>query len=520
MVGAAAFVLFVPWLGNTFFYSKGEPREAIVAMSMLQSGDWILPVNFGSDIPYKPPLLAWLIAFFSLIFNHGEVSEFTSRLPSAIAAVALVVSTWAMVRRYAGSDRAWVTAILLMTSFEVFRSATACRVDMVLTACTVGAIYTIFIMGNKPLRWLGAILLLSAATLAKGPVGALLPCLVMGIYGLLCRKNFFVTLGRMLMLCALAMIIPALWYYAAYKAGGDNFMSLVLEENIGRLTGRMSYDSHINPWYYNITSMLAGMLPWTIPAIIGLCLRRVRHSLRALRPTAGWPLLCITAFAVIFFFYCIPASKRSVYLLPCYPFACYAVAWILDIARQTRLLRVWCIIMAVLAIVAPLFFAVAFLVPVKGLPLAPLHWWLIPFALLPAVVGIWWLATRRISGMNLTGTLVITFVMLTAYNAAYMPMVLNGRTDARAAETVRREAPADARIYGLITSDSLLRYYGMNFYLDNRMLHATDPDGIPADAWVITEKSDNPRAIPLTARSCDTRRPAVLIPPSAAQRPD
>lgn len=36
-------LVVVPFLGETIFYSKGEPREAIVALSMLESGNWILP---------------------------------------------------------------------------------------------------------------------------------------------------------------------------------------------------------------------------------------------------------------------------------------------------------------------------------------------------------------------------------------------------------------------------------------------------------------------------------------------
>ena len=32
------------------------------------------------------------------------------------------------------------------------------------------------------------------------------------------------------------------------------------------------------------------------------------------------------AFLLVLFFYCIPKSKRSVYLLPCYPFMAYLIA--------------------------------------------------------------------------------------------------------------------------------------------------------------------------------------------------
>ena len=45
-------LVVVPFLGETIFYSKGEPREAIVALSMLESGNWILPVNYGTCLLY------------------------------------------------------------------------------------------------------------------------------------------------------------------------------------------------------------------------------------------------------------------------------------------------------------------------------------------------------------------------------------------------------------------------------------------------------------------------------------
>lgn len=89
---------FLPWLGMSLFNTKGEPREAIVAVSMLQSGNWILPESFGGDIPYKPPFLAWCIAVISLI--TGGVTEFSSRLPSAIAVIAMGVATYKFFKRH------------------------------------------------------------------------------------------------------------------------------------------------------------------------------------------------------------------------------------------------------------------------------------------------------------------------------------------------------------------------------------------------------------------------------------
>ena len=50
------------FLGETHFHTRGEPREAVVALSMLNQGNWILPTNNGVEIAFKPPFFHWCIA--------------------------------------------------------------------------------------------------------------------------------------------------------------------------------------------------------------------------------------------------------------------------------------------------------------------------------------------------------------------------------------------------------------------------------------------------------------------------
>lgn len=516
LVALLATVLFVPWLGDVYFYSKGEPREAIVAVSMLEQGNWILPVSYGADIPYKPPLLAWLIALCSVVFNGGVVNEFTSRLPSAIAAIALLVAGWRIVATHSGERKAWIATLVMATSFEVFRASEACRVDMVLTACMVGAVYALYSMRGHPWRVVWAVLLLSGATLTKGPVGSLLPCLAIGIYWLLCGRNFFKAFFTLAAICLASFVLPALWYWAAYQQGGPQFAELAWEENIGRLTGTMSYDSHVNPWYFNIYTILAGMLPWTVPVLIALCYRSVRTRIRSLRLDRSLPMMAWTVGLTVLVFYCIPESKRSVYLLPCYPFIAYGCAWVLVQVSATKLIRVWSGVLAVIGLVAPCLFIAAAAGCVPGLTLAPLHWWLWPFAVMPLLMSLWWLFTRRVGGTGLKSALIFTYALYLAYNAAYMPMVLNARSDVHAARAVeQRLDPADAVVTYI--PDSLSRYYTMNFYLGDRLRRVENPTEVPDSAWLITapEYCDGAHAGDTIARrSCDTRRATVLVAPS------
>ncbi len=103
---AACMILLFPFLGETLFNTRGEPREAVVALSMLQDGNWVLPINNGVDMAYKPPFFHWLVALVSLV--AGGVSEYTSRMPSALALTAMVLAGYAF---YAGArERKWLSS--------------------------------------------------------------------------------------------------------------------------------------------------------------------------------------------------------------------------------------------------------------------------------------------------------------------------------------------------------------------------------------------------------------------------
>ena len=331
IVTILAIVMLIPFLGLTDFNTKGEPREAVVAYTMLEHGNWILPINNGGDIPYKPPFFHWCIAFFSLIAGH--VNEYTSRLPSAVSLIWMTIGGFIFFAKRKDTQTSLIAAILTLTAFEVHRAGMNCRVDMVNTAFMVGAMYLLYRWwekGKHQLPWL-AILYMSGATLTKGPVGIILPCFVMGVFMLTQRENFWGIVWRMAATAVLSLIIPFCWYYAAYLQGGNEFLELVKEENIDRFMGKMAYESHENPAWYNLLTLITGWLPYTLLLLFSLFIlpwKKFSKSKFVENAKKATPLQVFTwlAFLLVLFFYCIPKSKRSVYLLPCYPFMAYLIA--------------------------------------------------------------------------------------------------------------------------------------------------------------------------------------------------
>lgn len=488
-----AVLTIIPFLCLTEFNSKGEPREAVVALSMLKEGNWILPVNNGGDIPYKPPFFHWLIALFSLV--SGRVTEFTSRLPSALALIAMTAGVYTFYRKRRDERTAFVTALLTLTAFEVHRAGMNCRVDMVLTALIVGALlllYRWFERGSKGVP-LWAVLCMSGAACTKGPVGILLPCLVMGIFMLMRGARFWRTFFQMFLFGLLACILPALWYVAAWRQGGDNFLSMVYDENFGRFTGSMSYDSHVHPFTYNFVTVISGWLPWTLLMLLGALVaprRKLGGLLKRFKELDSVELFTWLAFLIIFVFYCIPKSKRSVYLLPIYPFMAWLMAeYIIYLVKvHVKIVKGYAGFIATLGIVLTLLL---FAVGVNLLPDSMFHgkhaadniammqalagfrncWWQVILALLPVAAGlsIWHFLFQKEgkwTSSHLTQYLFIcVFSIFIALDGVILPRVLSVKSDKMLAERLVQRYYGTP-IYSYMSID-MMHFFCTNFYAED-----------------------------------------------------
>lgn len=340
----------IPFIGLTDFNTKGEPREAIVAVTMIDTHNWILPQNNGDEFAYKPPMFHWFVAATSVVI--GGVNEFSARFPSALAGVVLAVMTFCFFARRKNQHIALLTSVIMLTTFEVHRAATNCRVDMMLTLFIVLALYQLFRWTERDLRGIPiwAILWMSCGMLTKGPVAIILPCLVSCVYLWIQGRHFWFVVWRFALIAMSAMILPCLWYYAAWLQGGDKFLYLIYEENVLRFLGKMPYSSHENgAWYYPVV-LLSSAVPYTLICLMALfTIQREQWRKLQVLKSAWWKglwehirkmdrveLFSLLAIVLIIGFYTIPKSKRGVYILPVYPFVAYFVARLIEYLSAVR----------------------------------------------------------------------------------------------------------------------------------------------------------------------------------------
>ena len=514
LITILAIVMLIPFLGLSDFNTKGEPREAVVAYTMLEHGNWILPINNGGDIPYKPPFFHWCIAFFSLFI--GYVNEFTSRLPSAVSLVLMTIGGFVFYAKRKDTQISLIAAILTLTAFEVHRAGINCRVDMVNTAFMVGAMYLLYRWwekGKHQLPWL-AILCMSGATLTKGPVGIILPCFVMGVFMLTQRENFWGIVWRMALTALLSLIIPFCWYYAAYLQGGDEFLRLVKEENIDRFMGKMAYESHENPAWYNLLTLVMGWAPYTLLLLFSLFIlpwkkfSKTRFLENAKKAT---PLQVFTwlAFLLVLFFYCIPKSKRSVYLLPCYPFMAYLIAeyivWMMK--EKMGAIKVYAGVIASLAVILVI---ATLVIRAGGIPdtifhgkhtadnVAMLHaigesthgilFYVCNVFLIIGAYHIFKALKKKETSQMMRYTLVMIIAIFITLDSTLQPAVLNTKADKHLAPVIEKKFDT-SKLYSYMSVD-MLHFFSLNFYLGDKIQQFDKV--LPQDGVLMIPEEDMP----------------------------
>lgn len=512
MVIVICIISVLPWIGLGDFSTKGEPREAAVAVSMLETGNWVLPQVYANEFAYKPPLAHWLMAAASL--PQGYVSEFTSRLPSALAFIILIGFTLVFFGKRLRFQQAFITTLLLITCIEIHRAAMTTRVDMLLTTFIVIGLYQLYRWEDK-LELKGVPIaipaLLGCAVLTKGPVGIILPLFVFGVYLLMLRKYSYLVIFKALLYAGISSIfLPLLWYVAAWKQGGDTFLNVMLAENFGRFfhlsTPDIHYNlGHENGVWYNFMTLAAGFVPWTIFfffSLFGLKLHKPEKSVKEIlastwnniRSMEKEKLFSLVALVCIIFFYSIPSSKRSVYLMPAYPFiAIFLAQYTLYITEyRTKVTRVFAAFMA--SITAVVVIAVALTMagaidPVKiasqytsrqstletvelvsnmfaypcGLTICIL------IVLLAILATVYYQMFKKINIKILYATIALAFAINLLIDGVVMRGIRQGSSARPFAKQVQKEYPLDdMNMYVMNDLKTYANLYGLNFYLGNK----------------------------------------------------
>ncbi len=393
---------FGMFLGSRPLNNPDEGRYTEIPREMAATGDYVTPRLNGVKYFEKPPLVYWLSALtFEVVGplkGTDGVNEWTARFWGAVFALIGGLMTYAAGRALYGRAAGWWAALVVVTSILYYGLSRIILLDMVVGVTMAGALFA-FILGiREPAgarrRWLfmAFYMFMALATLTKGLIGFVLPCMVAFVWLLV--LNQWRTLrpchpfsGALLLL---AITVPWHWLaalrnpsvdgtvwpgyargLALHQAGQDPgwMWFYFVREHFLRFT--TTEHGRFEPWWFFMPILVAGLFPWIVFAwqatrqsLAGGWRERGKHL-------EAWFLVFWIVLIVAFFSK--SQSKLVTYISPVFPAAAVLIGHYLAKAwaeRGARGVRAGLWVFAGLALALAIA-AAAFPLPAKQAALAP-----------------------------------------------------------------------------------------------------------------------------------------------------
>ncbi len=310
-IGSA--VLFGLRIGARDLWNPNEPIYGEAVREMAERGEWLLPYVNGIVFAEKPILFFWLALLTSKLL--GGVSEFSLRLPSLVAGIAMVLGTYVLARPYAGRARAVASAVCCATLFGVFWNARFVQMDILVAAETLWVVIAVTRVldcgGARLPGWLLAGAIAGIGFAAKGPVAWICPGLILGSYLVATRRLRELARWETFAGAALCLAVASPWYLLLLKQGrADVVVEALFRQNVERFVNPWDHQAPV--WYY-FQYFWIDMAPWAFLVPLAVSLPRKDMGERRLA------LLSWLWIATIVVFFSLSRSKRSPYILPVAP---------------------------------------------------------------------------------------------------------------------------------------------------------------------------------------------------------
>ncbi len=305
--------IYLFFLGNQgiFITDPVESNYALTASEMVQSGNYISPQIYGTYWYDKPIFFYWQLASAFQIFG---TNEFAARFWPAVMGILGLLMTYVFTRKLYDAKIGFFAALILGTSFEYWLISKTVITDMSLFVFFNAALVCFYLGygSEKKQYYYGAYLFAGLATLTKGPIGFLLPGLII-VFFMLWRRNF-AELKHMKLLSGslILVLVGGSWYYIMYTIHGTIFLETFLGiHNFLRAT--VSEHPKDNVWYFYLAMFFIGFFPWVF--IIPMALKKIWTQKKWPEIDEKTGFLLIWIF-VVFAFYQIVATKYTTYTFP------------------------------------------------------------------------------------------------------------------------------------------------------------------------------------------------------------
>ena len=328
-------------------WPSDEPRFALVAKQMVESGDWLFPHRGSELYADKPPMLMWLEAASYTLVRSWRIAFL---LPSLLSALGCVLLVYDLGRRLWSRRVGLYAGMALLMCFQLVYQLKRAQIDPVvvcfITLANYGLLRHVLLGPNWRMYWLGCFFA-GIGVITKG-VGflallMLIPYVVaarwrwQGVAIMTRGAGWRWLLGLPAFLLAIALwLVPMLLVAHARAATDPSYLAYVNDILFHQTAGRYAHAwHHVHSPVYYVPIFLFSWLPLslTYPGTLPRWWRAMKAKDARILLPLGWIVLLLLFFGA-------SPGKRDVYILPAVPMLALITAPYLDELLQRRWLRV------------------------------------------------------------------------------------------------------------------------------------------------------------------------------------
>ena len=327
----------LPWRLDDF----DQAKQAFTSLEMVKDGQWWFQhTPGGRGVATKPPLIGWIsAAFYGL---SGRNWELAWRLPSLLAAMALVVMLWQAGERLWPGRGGGLAAAAFGFNLLTPRLAMLVRTDMPLTLwiTPVGLIVWHHVRdGGRPwtpaARW-AVFGFLLASMWTKGPIAYafLLPGMAVLTWMIHRRGGSPGQVWGGWWHWALPMLPFLVWLERGMVTMPGFSEQVITREFMGRFTVGEAAVHHNQPVYFYFAQLLTRWAPWSL-LLLAVRVRAGRVWWSLCQETGTLWLICWAAGGLLCM--TLVPSKRTDRIFPAVPPLCLVLTALLSAARRPLL---------------------------------------------------------------------------------------------------------------------------------------------------------------------------------------
>ncbi len=322
-------------LGAWGVTDTSEARYAEISREMLTTGNWLMPDLLGIFHFDKPLLVYWLTSLGLEIFG---INAFGARFFLQIAYLIQIYLVYRIVLELFCNRQKAIFSALIYAGFPiVLISIRALTIDAYLNTLELASVLflTLYFKQRKAGMFYFYFLFLGLCVFAKGPVGMILPVLMIYPIRKLLQVQGFKNGWHVGLGIVLTLIIGGWWFVYLLMKSPDFYNFLIGEQLVNRMMKAKELKRSEPFWYY-----LAYLPAALIPSVF-LIPQAIRQNIRG--KANGINLLTLFGVLIPLLFFSTSSSKLLLYVLPLTPFVAMICGYFADEARE-ELFGTWLII--------------------------------------------------------------------------------------------------------------------------------------------------------------------------------